>query len=149
MKINIMNPTNHTKRLESNSRHRNIALNRCMYSNKYINDVKTICTLRNTKPRSKSNIINNTNIQFILIKQLKNNQDNIIPTIICNAIINPKLNPTPYKRNKSPDNKSKNTNSSPKNVSKKFDYYVTLCIKNKIAHFSLMMRNLFYHLLIF
>lgn len=70
-------------------------------------DVNTICRLRKTNPKSKSNIINSTNIQFMLIKQLKNNQDNIIPTTICKAIINPRLNPTPYKRNKSPDNKSK------------------------------------------
>lgn len=51
--------------------------------------------------------MNNTKIQFIQIKQLKNNQDNIIPTKICKAIINPRLNPTPYNLNKSPDNKSK------------------------------------------
>lgn len=48
----------------------------------------------------------------MLIKQLKNNQDNIIPTTICKAIMKPKLKPTPYKRNKSPDNKSK-TNKLP------------------------------------
>ena len=105
--IKIINPTNHTNRLESNSKHKKMALNICIYSNKYIKDVNTICRLRSTNPKSKSNIINSTNIQFILIKQLKNNQDNIIPTIICKAIIKPRLKPTPYKRNKSPDNKSK------------------------------------------
>lgn len=101
-----MKPIIHTIKLESNNKHKKIALNKCMYNNKYINDVNTICILLSTNPRSKSNIINNTNIQFIQIKQLKNNQDNITPTKICNTIIKPKLNPRPYKRNKSPDNKS-------------------------------------------
>lgn len=39
----------------------------------------------------------------------------MIPTKICKAIINPKLNPTPYNLNKSPDNKSNKT----KNFSQK------------------------------
>lgn len=64
-----------------------------------------MCRLLNINPKSKSSIINNTKIQFMHIKQLKNNHDNAIPTKICKKITNPKLNPKPYKRKRSPDNK--------------------------------------------
>lgn len=66
----------------------------CTYNKKYNNDVKHICTLRTTKPKSKSHK-NNTKYQLAHIKQLKKSHAKQTPHIICNAIKKPKLNPTP------------------------------------------------------
>lgn len=74
----------------------------CTYNKKYNKDVKHICTLLITKPKSKSQR-NNTKYQFVHIKQLKKSHAKQTPQIICIHIKNPKLNPTPYIRNKHPE----------------------------------------------
>lgn len=66
----------------------------CTYNKKYNNDVNTICTLRTTKPKSKSHK-NITKYQFEQMKQLKNNHAKHAPQQICMAIKKPKLKPTP------------------------------------------------------
>lgn len=64
------------------------------YNKKYNNDVKQICTLRITNPKSKSHK-NKTKYQLVQTKQLKKSQAKQTPHTICIAIKKPKLKPTP------------------------------------------------------
>lgn len=105
MNIYIIKPTAHTKIWVSNKIIKTIALNIWTYSKKNNNDVKHICALRITKPKSKSHK-NKTKYQLVHIKQLKNNHAKHTPHIICIHIKKPKLKPTPYTLNKQPDVKS-------------------------------------------
>lgn len=53
----------------------------------------------------------------------------MIPTKICKAIINPKLNPTPYNLNKSPDNKRQHKFLNKiKNTKKRNAWYLTFYV---------------------